>query len=140
MAITLKKLNNPDETYASLAVPFGDAVLNLTYSRESYTPKLERTIRQLVDANLIGGFLSAMLVEMLRSWDVVQEVPRVDKKSGKPIYGHGDVQVIDQIPVPLTKETFDELLCIEAQAKIVEALRDANRPNLTTSEDTDDTF
>lgn len=116
MPITLKKLNGGDK---SLAIPCEEGeTLNVVYSRADYTPKLEAEMEE-VRRTRPGHSLALMLGKVLRSWDVVDD---------------------DDSPVPLSAQTLDERLAIEAQAKIVEALAEDQRPNATASDGSDDTF
>lgn len=116
---------------SKLPVAFGKETLNLTYNRSKFTPKLEREINALADARQMGGMLSKMLMTILTSWDIVDVDPA---DVGKP----ENKQKL--IPVPLTAETLDELISIEAQARIVKALTDAQRPDEEKLPDTNDSF
>ena len=46
MAIKLNKVNNPEGTFDTVDVPFGDEVMVVKYSRQDFTPRLERELRE----------------------------------------------------------------------------------------------
>ena len=128
--IRLSAVNAPDGDI-SLEVLFGENSLSLTYSRDTYTPKLERELAQLINDRLPGNMLAAMLIKVLRTWDVVDVHPE-DKNKPE----------VDQrlVPVPLSESSLTDLLSVAALSKIVEAMAEDQRPKLTTSESANDTF
>ena len=94
----------------TLKIEFGGENLEIVYSRSKYTPKLERSMQDLVEKGLPGSMLAKMLKDQR------------------------------EIPTPLTAETLDELVSVEAQSRIVEMMAEDNRPNLQTSTPPSDTF
>lgn len=118
MPIKRSKVNAADGN-RKLAIPFGGESLNITYSRSDITPKVEREMKELIDQSLPANMMKLTLVKFLKSWDMVEE-------DGKT-------------PVPLNESTLDESLSSEAQSVILSAIYDDQRPNLTASEDSENT-
>lgn len=122
----LSKVNLGDGDH-TVPVKFGEEVLNITYNRGKFTPRVERELQEEAKANRPGGALAKMLMKVLISWDLEDAHPE-------------DVNLPEDqqrlVPVPLNEQTLDDLLSIPAQARIVETIAEDNRPKQTTSEPT----
>lgn len=145
MAISLKRLNRGDGD-RSVAILVGIDTLNLTYSREKYTPQVERELRDRMEDRRPGAMLADFLLTLLTGWDVVIPAEGQDDAITKLMEKAGRELTIDELqekgikfePVPLTKETFESLVSVEAQALIVEKLSEDQRPNAKQSDFTSD--
>lgn len=96
-----------------LAVDFDGATLHLTYDRSEYTPAVEQQMTEMVGEGRVGAGLATMLIKVLRSWNLTDE---------------------EDQPLPLTSETLNLALSVDAQTAIVVALGDDQRPKPPTAE------
>lgn len=119
----LNKVNQGDGN-RTVAVTYGEETLNVTYNRGALTPKVERELQEEASANRPGGALAKMLGKVIVGWDL-QDVHPDDAELPE------DHQRL--VDVPLNSDTLDDILSIAAQAKIVEAIAEDNRPKATTS-------
>lgn len=105
MPIKLGKVNGPTR---EVSVDFDGEALTLTYNPGKLTPKLMARMNEGVaekDMTAAASFFATVCDK----WDVVED-------DGKT-------------PVPLTAESVEELLSVEAMSKIVTALVEAQSPN-----------
>lgn len=111
-------VNFDEQDVKKLAVPYGDFVINIEYSRSRYTPKFEKELKEKTDEGLPAASLSLFLISLLRKWDIV------DDKGN---------------PVPLTVEALEEIPTT-FQSRLVEAIAEDQRPNQKPSETTSGSF
>ncbi len=119
--------------------------VNVTYSREKYTPVLERSMREKIERGLPGNMLANMLSKLLLDWDVFHYNENEDDDRPlvlSPREGYDEPELIFQVgdKIPINARTLDQMVNIAAQAKIVEGISDDNRPNVTKSSSSDNTF
>lgn len=151
--ISLKKVNGDVK---ELPIKFGDEVLTAHYDSGNYTPRLEREMNEKIKQNLPGAMLSTMLLKVLvarlpdgsHGWDLLAD-ETTEIPTGRFVAVSGsdtnktepEVIVVEAGEIlPLNAFVLDEILGIPAQAKIVEALAEAQRPNRIQSAKQDDTF
>lgn len=116
---------------------YGDNVLHFKYRMSAYTPNHEDAVEEAVKANKVGTTLKAMLLPLLSSWDVVEDVPRVNK-NGAPILKDG-APVIDSVPVPLTAEGLSRVP-IRVLSDINRAIMDDVTPGEASSTSSEGSF
>lgn len=76
MPIKLHQLSA--STPKSLAIPFGDAVLNIDYKPTAVTPNLEAREAERKAQGIVMTGVAEFLAEIITSWDLVDD-------KGKPI-------------------------------------------------------
>lgn len=105
--------------------------MDFTYSREDYTPQLERKMNEMVKEGLPGNMLAAMLVKVGIAWNVVDDHP-------------DDLELPEsqrrEVPMDFTAENLDAMFSIEALSRIVEEIANDSRPNQGKSPGPSDTF
>ena len=89
------KLSDINTEVKECEIAYGENTLHFSYRTMAYTPNHEDAVEEAVKQNKLGTTLKAMLLPLIVSWDVVEEIT---KKNGK---GPG---TIEEIPVPLTEE------------------------------------
>lgn len=125
--ILLSTINKSSEQ-RTVSIQYGEETLELVYNRSKYTPRFEREVKELMDANLPANMLAKMVFALVIDWNaehvVDDSLPEKDW---------------EYVKVPLTFDTFESLICAEALAHIVEALSEDNRPNQKPSDFTSST-
>lgn len=116
-----------------LPIPFGSGsegeILTISYCQDAYTVKLERQLQEQIKNNLPGQMLKVYILKLVKGWDVVDyhpddmELPEEERRT---------------VPVPLNEETLDDIIPIDKLARVVEAIAEDQRPNLTSSKNTED--
>lgn len=116
--IALRKVNKTDEL-KTVSIPYGEDMLNITYSRAKYTPQFEKELKELQKDELIGSILAEMLYTLVVDWNIEDCVnPEAKTEEEQQWY-----------KVPLVRETFTAALNIEALSDLMTAITEANRPN-----------
>lgn len=116
MAIKLGKVNGPTR---EVKIDFDGDTLTLTYNPGKLTPKLMAHLNEGVEQKDLSATAS-FFTTVCENWDVVED---------------------DGVtPVPLTVETLEGLLSVEAMAKIVKALVEAQSPNPPTPAASEEPF
>jgi hypothetical protein len=149
MSVKLSRLNKLKEK-RSVQILFGDDTLSIDYNRAKYTPKFEREIKEMMDANLPAGSLAKMVFALILDWDLTDDKVQEKTTEDGVVFefqnaeGKWGVDVPEdervQEPVPLTWEVFDALLSVDALTTLVEKLAEDNRPNVKSSDSTSDSF
>lgn len=124
----LKKVQKPD--IRPVTVNFDGEVLNMKIDRQKYTPRLERQMKEAIDENLPLNMLVEFLHSLVTEWDLEDVHPDdVDKPEDKQ----------RMVPVPLTRENIGDM-GVEVLQQIADGIIEAQRPNQTNSEISNDTF
>lgn len=132
MAFNVKKVIQGAEP-ATVHFPDGSK-LEFRYRPYAYTPNHEDAVDLARDEQKAGATLKAMLIPLIESWDVVDEVPETDDK-GEPVFRNGK-QKVKEVPVPINMEGFG-CVPIKALNMIMERIIDdmqSGEKKSTTSE------
>lgn len=131
MSINIRKLR--PHLHKEITVPIGDSatgdLITIGYDADEYTVKLERELQEKIKENLPGAMLAVYVLKLVKSWDVVDYDPE-DAKSDLP------EEEWKTVPMPLTPDTFDDLIPIHLMARIVECIAEDQNPKLKSSERT----
>jgi len=123
-------INKYSEITRDAFVDYGEnGKLNFVYYPNRYTPNFEKELASAKDETA-GSYLKAMMLPILKSWDVVEETPVTDI-DGKPVLNEDGTPKMTQVPVPLTEEGVGNIP-LEVMGDIVKAMAAAMKPGEST--------